>query len=129
MKIFILSSISILALSASTVYAGGGFSRLFSVEGSYPIVRNRIPAQSTWLMPHTSRKYGTLRSTFGSTPSKPMPEEPSYEEMPRKVRFLDNQHERYVLKTGSVKETSKDSLPTVEKKNSNTTIFTPQKKK
>lgn len=129
MKSFILPSISILALSASAVYAGGGFSRLASLESSYPMVRHRISVKPNWFMTYSSRKYGTLRSTIGSKPTKPMPENPSYEEMPRKVRFLDDQHERYVPKTGSVKETSKDSLPNVEKKNSSTTIITPQKKK
>lgn len=126
MKNFILPSIGILALSASAVYAGGGFSRL-AVESSYPMVRHRISVKPNWFMTYSSRKYGT--STIGSKPTKPMPEKPSYEEMPTKVRFLDEQHERYVLRTGSVKETSKDSLPNVEKKNSSTTIITPQKKK
>jgi hypothetical protein len=129
MKSFILPSIGILALSASAVYAGGGFSRFAFIESSYPMVRHRISVQPNWFMKNSSRKYGTLRSTVGSKPTKPMPEKTSYEEMPTKVRFLDEQHERYVLRTGSVKETSKDSLPNVEKKNSSTTIITPQKKK
>jgi hypothetical protein len=127
MKNFILPSIGILALSASAVYAGGGFSRFAAFESSYPMVRHRISVKPNWFMTYSSRKYGT--STIGSKPTKPMPEKPSYEEMPTKVRFLDEQHERYVLRTGSVKETSKDSLPNVEKKNSSTTIITPQKKK
>lgn len=128
MKNFILPSIGILALSASAAYAGGGFSRL-AIESSYPMVRHRISVQPNWFMKNSFRKYGTLRSTVGSKPTKPMPEKPSYEEMPTKVRFLDEQHERYVPRTGSIKETSKDSLPNVEKKNSSTTIITPQKKK
>lgn len=129
MKSFILSSIGILTLSTSAVYAGGGFSRFASLESSYPIVRHTISVKPNWFMTHSFRKYGTLRSTVGSKPTKPMPEKPSYEEMPTKVRFLDEQHERYVPRTGSIKETSKDSLPNVEKKNSSTTIITPQKKK
>lgn len=128
MKNFILLSIGILALSASAVYAGGGFSRL-AIESSYPMVRRGISVKPNWFMTYSSRKYGTLRATIGSKPTKPMPEKPFYEEMPKKVRFLDEQHERYVPKTGAVKEASKDSLPNVEKKNSSTTIITPQKKK
>jgi hypothetical protein len=128
MKNFILPSIGILALSASAAYAGGGFSRL-AIESSYPMVRHRISVQPNWFMKNSFRKYGTLRSTVGSKPTKSMPEKPSYEEMPTKVRFLDEQHERYVPRTGSIKEASKDSLPNVEKKNSSTTIITPQKKK
>lgn len=128
MKNLILPSICILALSTSAVYAGGGFSRL-AIESSYPMVRHRISVKPNFFMTHTSRRYGTLRHTIGSKPTRPMPENPSYEKMPVKIRFLDEQHERYVPKTGTVKETSKDSLPNVEKKNSSTTIITPQKKK
>lgn len=141
MKSFILSSISILAISTSAVYAGRGFSKLF-IESSYPVVRSSISVKPNWLttysyrkytqpnwfMTYSSRKYGTLRSTIGSKPTRPMPENPSYEEMPKKVRFLDEQHEWYVPNIGTIKETSKDSLPNVEKKNSSTTIITPQKK-
>ncbi|EKE09689.1 MAG: hypothetical protein ACD_16C00121G0011 [uncultured bacterium] len=128
MKNFVLPSIGILAFSISAVYAGGGFSRL-AIENSYPMVRHRISVKPNWFMIYSSRKYGTLRPTIGSKPTKPMPEKPFYEEMPKKVRFLDEQHERYVPGTGSVKETSKDSLPNVEKKDPNTTIITPQKKR
>lgn len=128
MKTLILPSICILALSASTVYAGGGFSRL-AIEDSYNMVRNRISLKPDSFMKYSSRKYGTSKFTIGSKPTRPMPENPSYEEMPKQIRFLDEQHERYVPKTSVIKETSKDSLPNVEKKNSSTTIFTPQKKK
>jgi hypothetical protein len=129
MKNLILPSIGILVLSTSAAYAGGGFSRFAAFESSYPMVRHGISVKPNWFMTHSFRRYGTLRSTIGSKPTKPMPEKPFYEEMPKKVRFLDEQHERYVPKTSTIKETSKDSLPNVEKKDSSTTIITPQKKK
>ena len=92
MKKLILPLVSsIIALSNSAGHAGGGFSRLAAFEGAYPIIRNRISVKPNWQMTELSKKYGTLKSTVGSKPTKPMPEKPSYEEMPKKVRFLDDQ--------------------------------------
>ncbi|MGC8483235.1 MAG: hypothetical protein ACP5OE_06285 [Thermodesulfobium sp.] len=104
---------SFLSLTITTSNAGPGASKISTAD----IISN-LPKNS----------YRVLKSTKGYRPpelSKPI--QFQYEKMDRKVKFLDENHERYII-LGKQQQFSKEDLPITERRNDHTFIITFKKR-
>ena len=119
MTIFLILFLSLIILGSPT-YAGGGISRLarsLDINDFSNFTRKTL-VQKTSSYTH--------RQTLGHKPEKQPPPKWSYESLPKKVKFLDNSGERFIILSGKSPSTELPS-PTIKKINEYTILVTYRK--
>jgi|GEM_PF-3473862 len=118
MKLFISASLLVLSVSA-VAHAGPGASRVAMYANELPYFSRTILMQKRFIQTQaTKRSFTTQKATKSYKPDNQSPKF-SYIQLPKKVEFLDSEHEIFIP-ISPKKQFSKVSPPHIKKESDHT---------